>query len=136
MEKITRLDKFRVPVGNQEIELQQIEFAAGGLLFLRLRIREHRRFTIFDIDPVTAGRWAEVMASWLPGLATASLTWRTHPRALDRGSLQFDWTYPVSAKQPAGLRWYAQVFTGYGETLLDYNHRQTSVGLGLTLFQF
>ncbi|MBS3935120.1 MAG: hypothetical protein KGZ43_03015 [Sulfuritalea sp.] len=64
MEKITRLDKFRVPVGNQEIELQQIEFAAGGLLFLRLRIREHRRFTIFDIDPVTAGRWAEVMASW------------------------------------------------------------------------
>ncbi|HEY0885163.1 MAG TPA: phospholipase A [Ramlibacter sp.] len=79
---------------------------------------------------------AEVMASWLPGLATASLTWRTHPRALDRGSLQFDWSYPVSAKQPAGLRWYAQVFTGYGETLLDYNHRQTSVGLGLTLFQF
>ena len=78
----------------------------------------------------------EVTASWLPGLATASLTWRTHPRALDRGSLQFDWTYPVSAKQPAGLRWYAQVFTGYGETLLDYNHRQTSVGLGLTLFQF
>ena len=79
---------------------------------------------------------AEVMASWLPGLATASLTWRTHPRALGRGSLQFDWTYPVIAKQPAGLRWYAQVFTGYGETLLDYNHRQTSVGLGLTLFQF
>ncbi len=79
---------------------------------------------------------AEAMASWLPGLATASLTWRTHPRALDRGSLQFDWTYPVSSKQPAGLRWYAQVFTGYGETLLDYNHRQTSVGLGLTLFQF
>lgn len=79
---------------------------------------------------------AEVMASWLPGLATASLTWRTHPRALDRGSLQFDWTYPVNTKQPAGLRWYAQVFTGYGETLLDYNHRQTSLGLGLTLFQF
>lgn len=24
----------------------------------------------------------------------------------------------------------------YGETLLDYNHRQTSLGLGLTLFQF
>lgn len=79
---------------------------------------------------------AEVTASWLPGRATASLTWRTHPRELDRGSLQFDWTYPVSSKQPAGLRWYAQLFTGYGETLLDYNHRQTSLGLGLTLFQF
>jgi phospholipase A1 len=40
------------------------------------------------------------------------------------------------AKQPAGLRWFVQVFTGYGETLLDYNHRQTSIGAGVTLFQF
>lgn len=64
MDKITSLDKFRVPVGNQEIELQQIEFEAGGMPFLRLRIREHRRFTIFDIDAVTAGRWADVMQAW------------------------------------------------------------------------
>jgi phospholipase A1/A2 len=78
----------------------------------------------------------EVVASWLPGLATASLTWRTHAATGQRGSLQLDWTYPVVRSQPSGLRWYAQVFSGYGETLLDYNHRQTSLGLGLTLFQF
>jgi phospholipase A1 len=78
---------------------------------------------------------AELTAAWLPGLSTASVTWRTHLRA-GRGSLQFDWSYPVNPKQPAGLRWYAQLFTGYGETLLDYNHRQTSLGLGVTLFQF
>lgn len=64
MDKITSLDKFRVPVGNQEIELQQIEFEAGGVPLLRLRIRERTRFTIFDIDAVTAARWAEVMAAW------------------------------------------------------------------------
>lgn len=64
MDTVTSLDKFRVPVGNQEIELQQIEFAAGGMPVLRLRIREHRRFTIFDIDAVTAGHWAEVMSAW------------------------------------------------------------------------
>lgn len=64
MDKITCIDKFRVPVGNQEIELQQIEFAAGGVPVLRLRIREHRRFTIFDIDPVTAGRWGAQMVEW------------------------------------------------------------------------
>lgn len=64
MDEITTLDKFRVPVGNQEIELQQIRFAAGGMPLLRLRIREHRRFTIFDIDPVTVARWAETMARW------------------------------------------------------------------------
>jgi phospholipase A1/A2 len=78
----------------------------------------------------------ELVASWLPGLSTASLTWRTHTRSAGRGSLQLDWTYPVNPAQPTGLRWYAQLFTGYGETLLDYNHRQTSLGLGLTLFQF
>lgn len=64
MDKITSLDKFRVPIGNQEIELQQIEFVAGGMPMLRLRIRERTRFTIFDIDPVTAARWAETMAAW------------------------------------------------------------------------
>lgn len=64
MDQITSLDKFRVPVGNQEIELQEIAFEAGGLPVLRLRIREHRRFTIFDIDPVTAGRWGTLMAEW------------------------------------------------------------------------
>ena len=78
----------------------------------------------------------EIVASWLPGLATTSVTWRTSLRAARRGSLQVDWTYPVNPAQPSGLRWYAQLFTGYGETLLDYNHRQTSLGLGLTLFQF
>jgi phospholipase A1/A2 len=78
----------------------------------------------------------EVQATWLPGLATAALTWRTNLRQLNRGSLQLDWTYPVDTDEPAGLRWYVQVFSGYGETLIDYNHRQTTLGLGLSLFQF
>lgn len=78
----------------------------------------------------------DVAVTWTPGRATASLLYRTTLRQFRRGALQFDWTYPVDADKPDGLRWYAQVFTGYGETLLDYNFRQTSVGLGLTLFEF
>jgi hypothetical protein len=64
LDKFTSLDKFRVPIGNQEIELQQIDYAAGGVPFLRIRIREHSRFTIFDIDPVTAERWGKQMQDW------------------------------------------------------------------------
>jgi phospholipase A1 len=79
---------------------------------------------------------AEVVAAWLPGLATALLTWRVDMRNLNNGSLQFDWTFPVTRRQPGGLRWYVQLFTGYGESLLDYNHRQTSLGVGLSLFEF
>jgi phospholipase A1 len=78
----------------------------------------------------------EILATWLPGLATASLAWRTNLKALNRGSLQLDLTYPVDSDEPSGLRWYMQVFSGYGETLLDYNHRQSTLSLGLSLFQF
>ena len=31
---------------------------------LRIRIREGKRFTIFDIDPVTARHWAAAMQRW------------------------------------------------------------------------
>jgi phospholipase A1 len=79
---------------------------------------------------------SEVSMAWSPGTSTLGLSWRTSFKSLSRGSLQLDWTYPVFADQPAGLRWYVQLFSGYGETLLDYNQRQTSLGLGLTLFQF
>lgn len=78
----------------------------------------------------------EISVGWAPGVSTVNLTWRTNFSPVERGSLQLDWTYPVFAKQPLGLRWYAQLFSGYGETMLDYNHKQTSVGFGLTLFQF
>ena len=64
MDRVASLDKFRVPIGNQEIELQQIEFEAGGMAMLRIRIRERTRFTIFDIDPVTAEHWATSMLEW------------------------------------------------------------------------
>jgi len=70
MDKITSLEKFRNPYGNQEIELQQVEYAAGGTPMLRLRIRERgARFTVFDIDPVTARFWAEIMTRWAAPLA-------------------------------------------------------------------
>ena len=78
----------------------------------------------------------EILATWLPGAATASLAWRTNLRSLSRGSVQLDMTYPVLSGELAGLRWHLQLFHGYGETLLDYNHRQTTLGLGLSLFQF
>jgi hypothetical protein len=69
MAQITRLDGFKVPLGGQEIELQQIDYDGGGMSLLRIRIREGSRFTVFDIDPSTARHWAETMTRWAAGRA-------------------------------------------------------------------
>ncbi len=78
----------------------------------------------------------EVTASWLPGSATAMLTWRNDLSNLSQGSFQLDMTYPINEGKMDGLRWHLQLFSGYGETLLDYNIRQHSIGLGVMLFNF
>lgn len=64
MPTLTNVDRFTVPLGRQEIELAEVVHDAGGMPLLRIRIRERSRFTIFDIDPVTARRWGEAMRRW------------------------------------------------------------------------
>ncbi len=64
MTQVTPLDKLRVPLGGQEIELQQIEYEAGGMPLLRTRIREKSRFTVFEIDPGTAAAWGRALLRW------------------------------------------------------------------------
>jgi phospholipase A1/A2 len=104
---------------------------------LMLRVNQRLRVQSFDdnrdIDDYI-GR-GEVQMNWQHAASTVGVTWRTNLTS-SRGSLQLDITRPVFADKPAGLRWYMQIFSGYGETLLDYNHRQTSIGLGFSLFQF
>jgi hypothetical protein len=64
MTRLTSVAKLRVPLGGQEIELQQVDFEAGGMSLLRTRIREKSRFTIFDMDPLTAQAWGEALLAW------------------------------------------------------------------------
>ncbi len=62
--RIAPIARLRAPLGGQEIELQDLEHDAGGMHLLRVRIREGKRFTIFDVDPATAREWAQAMTRW------------------------------------------------------------------------
>lgn len=55
-----------------------------------------------------------------------------HSFSHDRGAARFTWSFPVSR----GVRGYMEVFNGYGESLIDYNHHATHFGLGVTLLDW
>jgi phospholipase A1/A2 len=48
------------------------------------------------------------------------------------GSMQVDWAFPLSGN----LHGYLQVFDGYGESLIDYNHRAVYLGAGVSLLEW
>ena len=61
---VTPITRLTAPLGGQDIELQQVDYRHGGLSLLRVRIREGRRFTVFDIDAATAAAWGQAMLEW------------------------------------------------------------------------
>ncbi len=79
------------------------------------------------------------------GRGDATLTWnknghevslmaRHSLRGGDRshGALQLDYGFPISNL----LRGHVQIFDGYGESMIDYNHKATYVGLGVSLLEW
>lgn len=55
---------------------------------------------------------------------------RTGDRA--HGAIELNWAFPIYGE----LKGYVQFFNGYGESLIDYNHTASYVGLGVSLIEW
>lgn len=56
----------------------------------------------------------------------------------DAGSVRLNWWHRIgtSANPRSNLRFHTELFSGYGDSLMDYNHRRTALNLGLTLLDW
>ncbi|MFC0179303.1 phospholipase A [Thorsellia kenyensis] len=45
------------------------------------------------------------------------------------GGAELGWSYPITNH----VRFYTQLYSGYSESLIDYDHKQTRIGLGFML---
>jgi phospholipase A1 len=76
----------------------------------------------------------EVLVTQKLGRHVLALTARHSLRFGDRsrGSAQLEWAFPIGG----GLHGYLQLFSGYGESLIDYNFRESRVGLGVSVVEW
>lgn len=58
-----------------------------------------------------------------------SVTLRDNFREDNHGSMRLDYVFPIYKK----LNGYVQFFSGYGESLIDYNFRQDTIGIGFSV---
>jgi len=76
----------------------------------------------------------ELMAAYGKGRHDISLIARhsMHFGKNNRGSIQIDYALQIWDN----LKFHTQIFHGYGESMIDYNHKQTTIGFGLSLIEW
>ncbi|MDW5444635.1 phospholipase A [Polaromonas sp. SM01] len=78
---------------------------------------------------------AELAGAWQVNKRhTLGMTVRHSLKSEARGSVKLEWMKASTAiADSAALRYHVQLFSGYGDSLVDYNRRRTVLGIGLSL---
>lgn len=58
-----------------------------------------------------------------------SFLFRNNLRSDNKGAIEISYSIPMTGN----LKWFIQYFSGYGESLIDYNHHQRRLGVGILL---
>lgn len=76
----------------------------------------------------------ELSAFWAADAHNSwGLTLRHALRSPANGSVRMEWMRSLGDSANRGLRLHTQLFTGYGDSLIDYNRRRTVLSIGLSL---
>ena len=67
---------------------------------------------------------------------TVGLTLRSTLHRASRGAVKLEWLKAIGDPSTSKLRLHTQLFSGYGDTLVDYNRRRTVFSVGLSLVDF
>jgi phospholipase A1 len=125
---------------NRAIAMTGLDHADGSRIEAKLW-RRMREDAANDDNPDIAnfmGR-GEVKGLWAISPKTSlGLTLRHALTAGGKGAVQIDWLkQPSNSAQALGLasgmRYHVQVFSGYGDSLTDYNHKRTALRVGVSL---
>lgn len=92
------------------------------------RIPEHDEDDNPDIEDYLGH--GDFLAVYRKGSNAYSLLLRNNFKSPDnRGAFKLNWSFPLHGR----LKGYVQYFNGYGESLIDYNYHQQSLGVGVSL---
>jgi phospholipase A1/A2 len=82
----------------------------------------------------------ELVMRWSPDRQNLfAFTGRHGLRSGSKGSVRLEWFRTLAdpgVGMPSGLRLHTQLFSGYGETLIDYNRNRTVFSIGLSLVEW
>lgn len=112
-------------------------FAVTGRIWKRLN-----ESAVDDNNPGISnfiGR-GEVSATWNPSTRNTFVgTVRGTPGGDAKGSVRLEWLRSLGdgkGNSYSGLRFHTQLFTGYGDSLIDYNRKRTVLSVGFSIVDF
>jgi len=73
--------------------------------------------------------YGQIRAAWTPNRNTFTAMYR--PGTKEAG-LELTWSYPLNDH----MRIYSKYYSGYGESLIDYDHRVERIGIGFAINDF
>ncbi len=108
-------------------------FQYSGIFFeprIWYRFKEHEKIDTTDVD---GDDNPDILDYLGHGDLTIKYPCKKHlfSSVLRKKSVQVDWTFPIFGLND--VYGYLQVFSGYGESLVDYNERIDKIGLGFAI---